>query len=264
MKAYRHILVATNNGITTITLNRPEKKNALNFAMMDELISAAKTIKKDRSIRAVVLTGAGADFCSGLDLSELNSTAKQLSALYQLAKPTPSKFQQVCLIWQSLPVPVIAQIDGVCIGGGLQLALGADIRIATRDARFAILESKWGLVADMGITQTARLLPSDRIFELAATARMIDADTALADGLISHVADDVAVYTQALIDEICHRSPDAVLAAKRITHARTPMNYCALYHEKLWQLRLILGKNRKLAIKKAKDSSVAFVRRQFG
>ena len=115
---------------------------------MDELIKVAHKLKRNREVRAVILMGADGNFSSGLDLVDLN-------ALYELAKPTPSKFQKVCLIWQSLPVPVIAVVQGVCVGGGLQLALGADIRIAAMDACLSVLETKWGLVADMGITHTA-------------------------------------------------------------------------------------------------------------
>lgn len=99
--------------------------------------------------------GADGNFSSGLDLVDLNDPKNLGLALYELAKPTPSKFQKVCLIWQSLPVPVIAVVQGVCVGGGLQLALGADIRIAAMDACLSVLETKWGLVADMGITHTA-------------------------------------------------------------------------------------------------------------
>ena len=123
--------------------------------MMDELIKVAHKLKRNREVRAVILMGADGNFSSGLDLADLNDPKNLGLALYELAKPTPSKFQKVCLIWQSLPVPVIAVVQGVCVGGGLQLALGAGIRIAAMDACLSVLETKWGLVADMGITHTA-------------------------------------------------------------------------------------------------------------
>lgn len=263
MNHNHYILLDINDHIATITLNRANKKNALSFAMMDELIDAAKTIKKHRHLRAVILQGMGGDFCSGLDLSDLNNPKNRVFACYQLIKPTPSKFQQVCLIWRSLPVPVIAVIHGVCIGGGLQLALGADIRIANTQAKFSVLEAKWGLVADMGISQTAADVRRDVLMELAMSARMIDAKAALAAGFITHSVDDPQVTASALIDEIKTRSPDAVLAAKRVMYTNRRIDYLALYQEKLWQIRLILGYNRKLAIKKAKEDGVEFIKRQF-
>lgn len=264
MTHYRQILVQISDDIATITLNRPDKKNALSFLMMDELIDAAKSIKKQRHLRAVILEGAGADFCSGLDLADLNNPKNMAFAAYQLIKPTPSKFQQVCLIWRSLPVPVIAVIDGVCVGGGLQLALGADMRIASDQARFSVLEAKWGLVADMGITQTAADVRRDHVAKLAMTAQMIDAEAALAAGIVTQISDDPKAHAKSLIKDIKARSPDAVLAAKRVMYADRRLDYLALYQEKLWQIRLMLGKNRKLAIKKAKDDSVSFIKRQFG
>ncbi len=264
MTTYQTITTTISQDVMTITLNRPEKKNALSFVMMDELIHLAKTLKKNKTLKAVMITGSGGDFCSGLDLADLNNSKNLLNASYQLIKPTPSKFQQVCLIWQSLPMPVIAVIQGVCVGGGLQLALGADIRIAHPDARFSVLEAKWGLVADMGITHTASAIAKDKLAKLAMTAEIVDAKTALDDGLVTMIDDEPSARAKQLIADISSRSPDAVLAAKRVIHARTPMNYLTLYQEKLWQIRLMLGYNRKLAIKKAKDNTVQFVKRQFG
>lgn len=166
------ILITKQDGVVTITLNRPDKKNAMSFEMMRELIEIAKDIRKDKTVRAVIITG-GTDFCSGLDLSVFGAPRQMAWAMTQLIKPAPSLFQEVCLIWHSLPVPVIAVIDGVCLGAGLQLALGADIRISTSRAKFAILEVKWGLVADMGLTHTAKLMRADHLKELAMTARVI-------------------------------------------------------------------------------------------
>lgn len=261
---YQTLTLHTQNTITFITLNRPDKKNAMNFVMMRELLAVAHVLAKDKRTQAVIIMGAQGNFCSGLDLADLNNAKNLLKASYQLIKPTPSKFQQVCLIWQSLPMPVIAVIQGVCVGGGLQLALGADMRIAHPDARFSVLEAKWGLVADMGITHTAGMIAKDKLAKLAMTAEIVDAKAAFDDGLVTIIDDEPMARANQLIADIGSRSPDAVLAAKRIINARSPINYLTLYQEKLWQIRLMLGHNRKLAIKKAKDSSVAFVRRQFG
>ncbi|MDO4699508.1 MAG: crotonase/enoyl-CoA hydratase family protein [Moraxella sp.] len=260
---YHTITSLYQDSVVVITLNRPHKKNAMDFVMMRELLSAAKTIKQDKRVRAVIITGKD-DFCSGLDLAVFNSPKLMAQAAYELIKPTPSLFQKVCLVWQSLPVPVVAVIDGVCLGAGLQLALGADIRISSGGARFAILEAKWGLVADMGLTHTAKgVIAADTLKELATTARTIDSQSAKSVGLVGHVSDEPMAMARRLCDQWKARSPDAVLAAKRLINGMHQSSYWQLYQEKLWQLKLMLGTNRKLAVKKAKDAGVAFVARQF-
>lgn len=256
------ILITKQDGVVTITLNRPDKKNAMSFEMMRELIEIAKDIRKDKTVRAVIITG-GTDFCSGLDLSVFGAPRQMAWAMTQLIKPAPSLFQEVCLIWHSLPVPVIAVIDGVCLGAGLQLALGADIRISTSRAKFAILEVKWGLVADMGLTHTAKLMRADHLKELAMTARVIGAAEAGDYKLITHIDDEPMAKAQSIAKEITTRSPDAVYATKALINGMMPKSHRKLYQEKLWQIKLILGANRKLAIKKTKDDGVEFLKRQF-
>lgn len=252
--AYQHLIVR---------LNRVQKRNALSFAMMDRLIWLAQKIKTWRDVRAVVLMGNGESFCAGIDLSDLNHSKNLTSVAWQLLKPTQSKYQQVCLIWQQLPVPVIAVLHGHCIGAGLQLALACDIRFATPDCQFAIMESKWGLVPDMGLTQSALGIAPDRLKELAMTARLFNSQIALDYQLISHIHDDPMQQAENLIAELVERSPDAVLASKRIINAMYRQSAFTLYREKLWQIKLLMGKNQKLAVKKAKDRSIAFLARQF-
>lgn len=261
-QAYQTLLTDRQSEVFIITLNRPHKKNAMDFVMMSELLTVAKAIKQDRTIRAVILTGKN-DFCSGLDLAVFASPILMARASYELIKPTPSLFQRVCLVWQSLSVPVVAVIDGVCLGAGLQLALGADIRIGTTGASFAILEAKWGLVADMGLTHTAKGVSGDVLKELAMTARIIGGVEAKACGLISHVDDEPMERARALCDEFIARSPEAVLSAKRLINGMAKSSFWQLYQEKLWQLKLIVSTNRKLAINKVKDNSVAFLPRRF-
>lgn len=253
----------TQDNIVIITLNRADKKNAMNFQMMHELIQTAKTIRADKSIRGVILRGE-TDFCSGLDLSVFNSPTSMLKAGVELIKPTPGLFQKTCLVWQKMPVPVIAVIDGVCLGAGLQLAMGADIRICTPTAKLSILEGKWGLVFDMGLLHTAKGVRPDRLKELAMSAKIIDGQAAHAFGLVSHVDDEPLSYALGLMREFHERSPDAILASKRLVNAMHTTSRCELYQEKYWQLKLIMGHNRKRAIQKAKDASVPFLKRQFG
>lgn len=261
---YQTLQVCSQKNVLTVTLNRPDKKNAMSFLMMRELILVAKRAAADNALRAVIVEGSQNSFCSGIDLQDLTAPKQQAFAFWELIKPWQSLFQQVCLIWQSLPIPVIGVLEGHCLGAGLQLALGFDVRISHPDCKFAILEGKWGLVADMGISKSAAgLVRPDVLKELAMTARIIDGAQALNFGLITHCHNEPMTKAMALAEEISHRSPDAVLAAKRVVNQLFAPNALSLYQEKFWQLKLMLGQNQKLALKKAKDSAVTFKRRQF-
>lgn len=264
-QTYDCIKLSVSDNILTVTLSRPDKKNAMSLHMMQELISVAKLLKKDRSTRAVIINGEGDTFCAGIDLGDLNNPKNALFGLYELLKPTQSIFQKVCLIWREVPMPVIITTHGYCIGAGMQLALACDFRISAPDCQFAIMEAKWGLVPDMGLTQSAlHVLPVDTLKELTMTARLISTKEAQDLHLISHIDEDPYQRGQALATELASRSPDAVLASKRVINQMTKQSYFALYLEKMWQLKLMAGgKNRKLAIKKAKDDSVEFLKRQF-
>ena len=139
------------NNVAYVTLNRPDKQNALNVEMFIQLDKCIKTIKKQREIRAVVIRGEGAHFCSGLDVKSV--MAKPLNIVKLLFKWLPGNanlVQRVVLGWHAIPVPVIALIQGNSFGGGLHIALGADMRIAKSNTQVAIMESRWGLCPDMG------------------------------------------------------------------------------------------------------------------
>lgn len=263
-KNYQFIELTEQDDILTVALNRPDKKNAMNFAMMRELIDLATRLKRDKSIRAVIITGSGNAFCSGIDLGDLTNPKNAVMGVWQLVKPTQSLFQRVCLVWREVPVPVFAALHGYCIGAGLQLALACDIRISTPDCQMAIMEAKWGLVPDMGLTQSAfHVVRADVLKELAMTGRMLDGQVALEFGLVSHVDGKPLERAKQLAHEVATRSPDAVLACKKVINHMTKQGSCTLYKEKIWQLKLMVGKNRKRAIKRAKDSSVQFLPRQF-
>lgn len=257
-------LKASDNHSVTLWLTRSDKRNALSFAMMDKLIDLAKALATWTDVRAVILAGEGKSFCTGIDLADLNHPKNLTQVAWELIKPTQSKFQQVCLVWRALPMPVISVLHGHCLGAGLQLALASDFRFATPDCQFAILEAKWGLVADMGLTQTAfGQLKPDVVKELAMTAKTFDGKQALDYGVVSHLSDNPLENARQLVTEIATRSPDAVLASKRIVNAMYHTSPITLYQEKLWQIKLLIGNNRKLAVKKAKDDTVAFLARQF-
>ena len=204
--------------VATVTLARPDKHNALDVRMFDAILAAAEQVASEPGVRAVVLHGEGPSFCSGLDVSSALSSQEGVSGSNgALDAPVPNRFQRVAYDWVTLPAPVIAAIHGNCLGGGLQIALGADIRIATPDARLSVMEVKWGLVPDMSITQTLpRLVGIDVAKELTFTARVLSGEEALELGLVTRLSDQPLQAAHELAAQIAERSPDAVRAAKRL------------------------------------------------
>ncbi|MGP5541975.1 crotonase/enoyl-CoA hydratase family protein [Psychrobacter celer] len=261
---YETLQVSVTDNILTVTLNRPHKKNAMSFKVVEELIAVAGRVSKDKTIRAVILNGAEGTFCAGIDLGDLNHPKNQAFAVWELVKPWQSSFQRVCLVWRDVPVPVIAVLEGYCIGAGLQLALACDVRISHPECKLSIMEAKWGLVPDMGLTQSAYgVVREDVLKELAMTARVVDASEGKALGLVSHCSETPLEQAKHLAAELAERSPDAVLASKRVINAMHHQPATTLYKEKMWQLKMMLGRNRKLALRKAKQASTTFTKRQF-
>lgn len=253
-----------NNDIAIVRLNRPEKRNAMSFALLKELIYTAEKIRKNRSIRCVILTGEAQVFSAGIDLKDLNNPKNSLYAAWELLKPGQSLFQKAFLIWQELPVPVIAALEGFCFGAGMQLALAADIRIAHPTCQMSIMESRWGLVPDMGLSRSLKdLIPIDLAKELTLTARVFDGQYAHQIGLVTHVDEQPFAYAMTLAEEMQQRSPDALLAAKRVLDTMRQQPSKALRLEKIWQLKLLLGKNSKIARQKDKHPETSFSPRQF-
>jgi enoyl-CoA hydratase/carnithine racemase len=208
--------------VAIVTLNRASKKNAINQEMFEALAETGDKLAKDPSVRAVVLHGAGDVFCAGIDttvfqgggLSEITS-----GLMAPRGGSLANTFQTAAYVWRELPVPVIAAIKGVAFGGGLQIALGADIRYATADAQFSIMEIKWGIIPDMAISTTLRhVMPVDRIKELAWTGRVLNGVEALESGLISAIKDDPYLAALELAGEIAAKSPDAIRAIKRLVN----------------------------------------------
>ena len=256
--------VEKNNGIATVYLNRPEKRNAMSFALLKELVSTAEKLKKDRSLRCVILTGEANVFSAGIDLADLNNPKNRAYAAWELLKPGQSLFQKAFLIWQQLPVPVIAALEGFCFGAGMQLALAADIRIAHPKTQMSIMESRWGLVPDMGLTRSLKgVIGLDLAKELTLTARIFDAEYAKNIGLVTHLNEQPLLQAQQLAEELSQRSPDALAAAKQVLDAMEHRPNHSLRLEKMWQLKLLLGKNSQLARKKDKNPEVQFLPRQY-
>lgn len=205
-------------GVATVTMVRADKHNALDQAMFEGLMNAAGQLAEDNSVRAVVLHGEGTSFCSGLDIASFLSGRDGTAVLLGREGGRVANFaQRVSYDWSLVPAPVIAAVHGNCFGGGLQIALGADIRIAAPEAKLSIMEVKWGLIPDMGITQTLpRLVPIDVAKELTFSGRVVSGSEALALGLVTRTSDDPLVLALALAEEIAQKSPDAIRAAKRL------------------------------------------------
>ncbi|GHE90782.1 enoyl-CoA hydratase [Amycolatopsis deserti] len=216
------VSIDISQGVADVRLNRADKRNALDPAMFAALVRAGERLKTEPGLRAVVLSGEGPDFCAGLDFAAFQAmrSGDRISADVDLPPPDgPAKAtgQRAAYVWAELPVPVIAAITGHALGGGLQVALGADIRIVAPDARLSVLEIKWGLIPDMTGTQVLpELVGRDVAKELTFTGRMVSGEEAVALGLATRVADDPRAAALELARSIAGRSPDAVRAAKRL------------------------------------------------
>ena len=208
--------------IAHVVLNRPDKRNAINLAMFDALAAAGDRIIADPSVRAVVLSGAGDSFCAGIDVTIMSEAGEIFASggMRPLEPSIANRFQRAAWVWQEVPVPVVCALDGVVFGGGLQIALGADIRIAAPGTRLSIMEVKWGLVPDMAITATARhLLRLDRLKELAFTGRVIAADEAVEAGLVTSLSGTPLEAAREWAAAVAAQSPDAIRAMKRLFNA---------------------------------------------
>ncbi|MCR9277562.1 MAG: crotonase/enoyl-CoA hydratase family protein [Pseudomonadaceae bacterium] len=214
------------DGVADVRLNRADKYNALSGDMFKAIIAAGEALADRRDVRAVVLSGNGPGFCAGLDfasfqgMSDSDNTSSggdSGSAGGLLTRDDrPENFaQRPAYIWRKLPVPVIAAVHGVAYGGGCQVALGADIRIARPDAKMSIMEIKWGLVPDMSLTQTLRdIVPLDVAKELTFTGRVLTGVEAQELGLVTRLDDNPLEAALALAREIASKSPDAIRAGK--------------------------------------------------
>ena len=237
--------------VAVVTLTRPDKHNALDVAMFDQIIAAAQRLASEPGVRAVVLHGDGPSFCSGLDVVAIMQAGGGTAGLTdRIDGSVPNWFQRSAHDWLTLPMPVIAALHGSCFGGGLQIALGADIRIATPDARLSVMEVRWGLIPDMAITRTLpRLVAIDVAKELTFTGRVVDGTEAQSLGLVTRLADDPLAAASALATEIAQRSPDAVRGAKRLyDESWTGAAHDTLALEAELQLGLIGSPNQLAAV----------------
>ncbi|MCI2285217.1 crotonase/enoyl-CoA hydratase family protein [Colwellia sp. MSW7] len=237
--------------IAYVSLNRPDKHNGLDKQLIVGLVQAAKNIKKDRSIRCVILQGEGPSFCAGLDFSYVAKNPSMIAQFFlKLPWRKDNMFQRVAHVWRDLPVPVIAVVHGNCFGAGMQIILGCDYRIAMPDANLSILEMKWGLIPDMsGMATLSRLTRVDIAQELTMTGRFFSGIEALEYGLVSKVSETPLIQAQALATKICQQSPDAISAAKYLFKKTWKKDTrAALFWERITQLRLLGRKNQRIAM----------------
>jgi len=208
---YETILLSKNNHVTTVTLNRPKKLNALNLTMAAELHEALAAEDQDDDTRVIVITGAGRGFCSGADLSPDEAPAEpRASNAPGLADATFAAVQ--------IEKPLIAAINGVAVGGGCTMTLSCDIRIASEDARFQLPFTKLSLSAELASTfLLPRLIGMGKAQELILTSRMIDAREAGEIGLVNYVvpADQLMEKTMEIADTIAALPPKAVRLNKQ-------------------------------------------------
>ncbi len=215
------------NHIAHVVLSRADKMNALDNKMFTALVETAQQIEADSSVRVAVISGAGRAFCAGLDMENfagmMDSDGAPDSVPSQLTPRTQgiaNDVQYAVWVWRELSVPVIAAVHGVAVGGGLQVALAADMRYAAPDTRFSIMELKWGLIPDMSSTQLMRHhIPEDAVRELTYTARIFSTDEAKDYNFVTKVVDDPVAHAMNVATQIAQRNPHAIKASKRVLNA---------------------------------------------
>lgn len=245
------INLSIESGIACVELNRPEKRNALDMGMFEAIAATQKILRKNRELRAVILCGAGLDFCSGLDVKALMKDRAGMAKLLWKWLPWRSNLAQVVSTgWREMAVPVIAAVHGRCWGGGLQIALGADFRLVQPDASLSVMEGRWGLIPDMGGTLAMREITGrDHAMWLSMSAQVFDGTHALELGLATALADDPMAGARAMAAELGDRSPDAVAAIKRLYRKSwTSRPGTVLARETGYQLRILSGKNQRISV----------------
>ncbi len=222
------LTIERDGGVADVRLNRPDKMNAVDMAMFEALVEVADDLATDPSLRCVVLSGEGKSFCAGLDFASFdqmrddspktaNGSQRKPQAGDHMEGRITHRAQQAVYGWTTLPVPVIAAVNGHALGAGIQLALGADLRIVHPEAKMSVLEIRWGLIPDMTGTQNLiNLVGLDVAKELAFTGRMVPGTEAKELGLATRLSDDPRGDALAMAAEIASKSPDAIRAAKRL------------------------------------------------
>jgi enoyl-CoA hydratase/carnithine racemase len=239
------VSIAISDGVADVRLNRPDKMNALDPAMFAGIAEAGATLAAATEVRAVVLSGAGRAFCAGLDMGSftgLASASGGTGSLEGRSHGDANLFQHVAWLWRQLPVPVIAAVHGVAFGGGFQIMLGADVRIAAPDTKLSIMEIKWGLVPDMaGIALTRGLMRDDVLRELTFTGRVFSAAEGVGYGCVTRLDPEPLTAAMTLAREIAGKSPDAVRGAKRLYNQALEADGAALLRSESHEQKALIG-----------------------
>jgi len=241
--------------IAEVALSRPDKMNALDLKMFAAISEAGEALKGRKDVRVVILYGQGENFCAGIDTAVFGDMIARINEVRaEMLAPGEGNvaniFQKPAHVWQELEMPVIAALNGAVFGGGAQIALGADFRFASADTKISIMESKWGLIPDMGITQNLpKLVRADQAKELMMTARILNSDEALSMGLISRICDDPMAEARRFAAELAARSPEAMQGVKRLVEdAWTATPARSLKLEATLQAEIIASENQIEAV----------------
>jgi enoyl-CoA hydratase/carnithine racemase len=249
------VTVHIDAGVADVRLNRPDKRNGLDLAMFRALVETGERLAADTSVRSVVLSGEGKAFCAGLDWPAFLALGEQGSReLLTRGPESPANLaQRAGWIWSELPVPVIAAIHGPTLGGGLQLALACDLRIAAPDTQLSVMEIRYGIIPDMSASQTLlKLVRPDLARELVYTGRIVAAEEAARIGLVTRIAADPRAEALTLARTIASHSPHAIRAGKRLCNEAPPLGVAASFQlETDLQLGLLVTPNQIEAVQAA-------------
>ena len=249
--------------VVELQLARADKMNALDPAMFDALLAAGESLRNDRTVRAVVISGRGKAFCAGLDMASFQRMQEgagsgvlgQGAAGADLVVRThgiSNAAQQVAMVWRDVPVPVIAAVHGVAFGGGLQVALGADIRLVSPDTRMSVMEIKWGLVPDMaGMVLMRELARADVVRELTYTGRIFSGEEALQIGFATRLCADPLAEALQMAHDIALKSPDAIRAGKRLLNGAASQTAAELLMAESVEQKVLIGSPNQVEAVKA-------------
>ncbi len=257
MNFHDRVTITIEDHIAHVLLDRADKMNALDDAMFE---AAGHHLHNAKGVRCVVLSGAGRSFCAGLDLSSMGKTERWDGAgLTERTHGNANRAQQAAMVWRKLPMPVIAAVHGVCFGGGLQVASGADIRLIAADARLAVMEVKWGLVPDMaGYVLWRGNVRDDVLRELTYTHREFSGLEAVAFGFATRISVDPLADALALAQEIAGKSPTAVRGAKSLSNRTPDMDVDGvLMAESMAQHELMFSRNQMEAVRAGMERRAA-------
>jgi enoyl-CoA hydratase/carnithine racemase len=218
-KTYEHILVEADGPIARVTMNRPDKRNALSLAHMQELADCLRAIGEAREARVVVLSGNGPAFCAGHDLSEM--IGRDPEAYRRIFDVCCELMETV----QAIPQPVIGQVHGVATAAGCQLAATCDLVVASEEARFATPGVRIGLFCSTPMVALSRAIGRKKAMEMLLTGDFISAEEALAEGLVNRVApaEELEAETRKLAEKICEASPLVVGVGKQAFYRQVEM-----------------------------------------